>query len=100
MMIKFDEGWGMDLISVFPSVVAFRIAFPLDQILQGFALPPGPMGTYLFHFVFRFSIYQVQWQSGEVGAMRRCFSVSRHQTGMEDWVDAPLSWEFELDHHR
>jgi hypothetical protein len=68
-VIEFDEGWSMDLISVFPSVVAFGIAFPLDQILQGLALPPGPMGTYLFHFVFRFSINQVRWRSGEVGAV-------------------------------
>ena len=55
-MIEFDEFWCMDLISIFPGVVAFGITLPLDQILQGFALPPGPMGTYLFHFIFGFSI--------------------------------------------
>ena len=68
-MIKFDEGWHVDLIGVFPSVVAFRITFPFDQILQGLMLPPGPVGMYLLHFVFLFSINQIWWRSGEVGAM-------------------------------
>jgi hypothetical protein len=68
-MIKFDEGWGVDLIGIFPSVVTFGVALPFDQVLQGLVLPPGPMGMYLFHFIFRFSINQVRWWSGEVGAM-------------------------------
>jgi hypothetical protein len=29
-MIEFDECRGMDLISVFPSVVALRVTFPFD----------------------------------------------------------------------
>jgi hypothetical protein len=32
-VIEFDEHWGMDLIGVLPSVVAFRVTFPFDQIL-------------------------------------------------------------------
>ena len=40
-MIEFDESWCMDLIGVFPSVVTFRVALPLDQILQGRAPSPG-----------------------------------------------------------
>jgi hypothetical protein len=68
-MIEFDEDWGVNLISVFPSVIAFGVTFPFDQILQGLALPPGPMGMYLFHFVLRFSINQVWQWSGEVGAV-------------------------------
>ena len=55
-MVEFDELGRMDLIGVFPSVVAFGVACPLDQVLQGLGPPPGPMGTDLFHFVFFFSI--------------------------------------------
>jgi hypothetical protein len=68
-MIKFDEFRRTDLIGVFPSVIALRIARPFDQILQGFGPPPGPMGTDLFYFVFFFSINQVRRWSGEVGAV-------------------------------
>jgi hypothetical protein len=68
-VIEFNEGWGMNLIGIFPSVVTFRVALPFDQILQGLAPPPGPMGAYLFHFVFCFSINQVQWWSGKIGAV-------------------------------
>jgi hypothetical protein len=32
-MIEFDEGWCVDLIGIFPGVVAFRVSFPFDQIL-------------------------------------------------------------------
>ena len=33
-VIEFDQVWGMCLIGVFPSVVAFGVSFPLDQILE------------------------------------------------------------------
>jgi hypothetical protein len=65
-VIKFDEYGGVNLISVFPGVVTFGVPLPFDEVLQGFALPPGPMGTYLFHFVFLFSINQIRWWSGKV----------------------------------
>jgi hypothetical protein len=68
-MIKFDEFWCVDLIGVFPGVVAFRVAFPFDQILQGLGPPPGPMGTDLFHFILFFSINQIRWWSGKVGTV-------------------------------
>jgi hypothetical protein len=68
-MIEFDEGWCMDLIGIFPGVVAFGIALPFDQILQGLAAPPSPVCADLFHFVFFFSINQVGWRLGEVRTM-------------------------------
>ena len=68
-MIKFDEVRSMDLIGVFPSVIAFRVACPFDQILQGFGPPPGPIGSDLFHFILFFSINQIRRWSGEVGAV-------------------------------
>jgi hypothetical protein len=60
LMIEFDEIWCMDLIGVLPGVVTFGVPFPFDEVLQGLALPLGPMGTYLLHFVFFFSINQIQ----------------------------------------
>jgi hypothetical protein len=69
LVIEFDEDWCMDLIGVFPSVITFGVALPFDQILQGFAPPPGPMRTYLLHFIFFFSINQIQWWSGKVWPM-------------------------------
>jgi hypothetical protein len=68
-MIEFDELQGMDLIGIFPSVVAFGVSFPFDQILQGLAPSPSPVGMDLFHFVFFFSINQIRGRSCEVGPM-------------------------------
>ena len=33
-VIKFDQVWGMCLIGVFPSIVAFGVSLPFDQILE------------------------------------------------------------------
>jgi len=33
-VIKFDEVRCMDLIGVFPGIVAFRISFPFDEVLE------------------------------------------------------------------
>jgi hypothetical protein len=69
LVVKFDELGRMDLIGIFPSVVTFGVALPFDQVLQGLGPPPGPMGTYLFHFVLLFSINQIRWRSGKVRAV-------------------------------
>jgi hypothetical protein len=33
-VIEFDQVWGMCLIGVFPSIVAFGVSLPFDQILE------------------------------------------------------------------
>jgi len=38
-VIKFDEVGRMDLIGVFPSIVAFGISFPFDEVLEYSRLP-------------------------------------------------------------
>jgi hypothetical protein len=68
-VIEFDEVWCMDLISVLPGVVTFRVAFPFDQILQGLVTPPSLVTADLFHFILLFSINQIGWRSGEVRAV-------------------------------
>jgi hypothetical protein len=65
-MIEFDEGWCVDLISIFPGVAAFRVTLPFDEILQGLTMPPSPMAADLFHFIFLFPINQIRGRSGEV----------------------------------
>jgi hypothetical protein len=68
-MIEFDERGGMDLIGIFPGVVAFGVTLPFDQILQGLAVPPSPVCVDLFHFILHFSINQIRGRSREVGAV-------------------------------
>jgi hypothetical protein len=69
LMITFDEGWCMDVIGIFLSVVAFRVVLPFDQILQGLMVFPSPVSMDLFHFIFLFSINQIRGRPGEVRAM-------------------------------
>ena len=33
-VIEFNQVWGMCLIGVFPSIVAFGVSLPFDQILE------------------------------------------------------------------
>jgi hypothetical protein len=68
-MIEFDECRGMDLISVFPSVIAFGVALPFDQVLQGLTAPPSLVCTDLFHFILLFSINQIRGRLCEVGTV-------------------------------
>ena len=55
-MIKFDEFWGMHLVSWFPCVVTFGVSFPFDEILE----LSGPAMTSVvdnaFHFILLFAI--------------------------------------------
>ena len=55
-MVEFDECGGMVLIGVLLSVVAFRVTFPFDQILQGLVTSPSPVTTDLLHLIFFFSV--------------------------------------------
>jgi hypothetical protein len=95
LVIEFDEDWCMDLIGVFPGVVAFRVTLPFDQILQSFLMSPCSMGTDLLHFIFLFSINQIRGRSCEVWFMGWCFSVWHQETSVKHRMDAPLSQQFE-----
>jgi hypothetical protein len=69
LVIEFDEVGCVGLIGIFPSIIAFGVTLPFDQILQCFGPPPGPMGAYLLHFIFFFPINQIRWRPSEVGAV-------------------------------
>jgi hypothetical protein len=95
-VIKFNECRGMDLISVFPGIVALRVALPFYQILQGFAMPPSPVCMDLFHLVFFCSINQIRGRLCEIRSVCWCFSVGRQETSVKHGMNISLSWEFEL----
>jgi hypothetical protein len=76
-VIGFKGVRGMDVPSRLPSVIAFGIAFPLYEILQGFVAPESPMIADLLHFVFFFSFDKVRWRPGEVGAVCGSFAIGR-----------------------
>jgi len=68
-VIEFDEVRHMNLIGVFPSIVAFGISFPFDEILECSGPPMTSVAFDQLHFIFRFSINQIRWRSGEIGAV-------------------------------
>ena len=74
-MIAFDQMWAVYLSLVFPGIVAFRVSFPFDQVLEPSRPAMTPMVFDLFHFIFFFSSNKVRWGSGEVGAMAGVFVI-------------------------
>ena len=55
-LIMLDKVRGMDLISGFPCVVAFRVSFPFDEVLKSFRSSKLLVCNDSFHFIFVFSI--------------------------------------------
>jgi hypothetical protein len=76
-VIGFKDIRGMDVPGRFPCVVAFWVAFPFYEILQGLVTSEVSVITNLFHFIFRFSVDKVRWWSGEVGAVCGGFAIGR-----------------------
>ena len=76
-VIGFKNIRGMDVPGRFPCVVAFWVAFPFYEILQGPVAPKVSVITDLLHFIFCFSIDKVRWWSGEVGAVCGSFAIGR-----------------------
>jgi hypothetical protein len=76
-MIEFDEVRHVNLISVFPGVVAFGVSFPFDEILQGFAMSLMLVGMDLIHFILLFSFDQVRRGLGKVWAMCESFMIGQ-----------------------
>jgi len=89
--IMLDKFRGMNLISRFPCVVAFRVALPFDEILELLLLSELLVCDYPFNLVFVFSVNEVRWWSGKVGAVGLCFMIRHQQGRMEYVVDSPVS---------
>jgi len=54
------------------------------------------MLPYCFHFVLVLAFDKVRRWSREVGAVRVRFDIWGKKAGMEDGVNVPLGWEFEM----
>jgi len=68
-VIGLKEFRGMNLVSWFPSVVAFRVPFPFDEVLEHSGSTMTSVVDNALHFVFFFPINKVRWWPGEVRAM-------------------------------
>src|SRR5579863_7057608 len=95
-MISLYEIWGMHLISWFPSVIALRVAFPFEEVLELFSPFMTSVAPYLLHLVFRFSRDKVGWWSGVVGSVRVGLDVWGEKAGVEHRVNVPLMGELKL----
>ena len=73
--IGFNELWGVDLISWFPSVISFWIPLPFDQVLEGSRLPRMSVINDLLDLVFFFSFDKVWGWSGIVWSMGCHFAI-------------------------
>jgi len=74
-VIGVNELWSVDLISWFPSIVCFRISYPLDEILEGPRPPYMSMIDNLFNLVFFFSSDKVRRWPQVVGSVCGCFAI-------------------------
>src|SRR5579863_7084386 len=99
-MISLYEIWGVYLVSWFPGVITFRVAFPLKEVLELFSPPMTLVAPYLLHLVFRFSRDKVRWWSGIVGSVRVRFDVWGKQASVEYRVDVPLMGKLKLIGYR
>ena len=68
-MIEFDQVGGVYLISWFPCVVALRVSFPFDEILESSRPSMMLVVSDTLHFVFFFSVDKVRRWTGEIWFM-------------------------------
>ncbi len=73
--IMLDKFRGMNLVSRFPCIVAFRVSLPFDEVLKSFRPSELSACDYSFDFVFFFPINKVRRGSREVWAVRSCFMI-------------------------
>jgi len=77
LVVSFYQVWCMGVCCGFPCVIAIRIPFPMDQILQGSIAPKISMIMNPLHFVLFLVIDQVRWWLGEVWAVCGRFAIGR-----------------------
>ncbi len=69
--------WRLHIVLWFPGVIAFRVPFPLDQVLEFTSLIT--IGSNGLDFVLRFTFDHVRWWPHEVLAVFFCFNVRRKE---------------------
>jgi hypothetical protein len=78
-MIDLEEIWGVNLCGRFPSIVAFRVSFPFDQVLQR----SGPSLTLVadnaLDFKLFFTINQIRRWARKVRSVSGCLLIRREE---------------------
>ena len=74
-MVILDQVGCVHISGVLPGIVGVGIAFPLQEILQAFVPPEGPMIDDGFYFVLHLISHEVRWRTHEVGTVGRSFDV-------------------------
>ena len=67
--------WSLQVACWFPCVVAFRVSFPLDQVLEVLLFPMMLVAPDGLDFVLFFPPHEVRWGSGVVRTVFFCFDV-------------------------
>jgi hypothetical protein len=81
-----------------PQCFGYRIADPFDQIF--IASSTFPVFQDLFHFIYFFSFFYVWRWSDIIFSINLVFSIRSEQCSMEDLVDLPRFWQFQLVSYR
>ena len=75
--IGFNELWGVDLISWFPSVIGFWVPLPFDKVLKSSSPSGVSMVDDFLHFVFFFTFDKVRWWPRVVWSVCVGFAIGR-----------------------
>jgi hypothetical protein len=74
-MIELEEIWGVNLCGWFPSVVAFRVSFPFDQVLQHSRPSLTSVADDALDFKLIFTINQIRRWTRKVWSVSGCFLI-------------------------
>jgi hypothetical protein len=78
-MIDLEEIWGVNLCGRFPSVVAFRVSFPFDQVLQHSGSSLTSVANDALDFKLFFTINQIRRWVRKVWSMSGCLLIRRKE---------------------
>src|SRR5712692_9031445 len=82
LMILLEKVWSVNVLGWFPSVIAFRVPFPLHKVLEHSRLPMTSVVDQVFNLVFFSPLDQVRWRLQEIGAMDGIFLVWQEEGSM------------------
>ena len=77
------------MVSWFPSVIAFRVAPPLYEVLEHSGTSVELVISNLFYFILFFIIDQVRWGTGVVWTVGKCLDIWGKKGCVEDWMYCP-----------
>ena len=85
-----DNFGSMDLISWFPSIVAFGVSLPFDEVLELSGSSVLSVCDDSFDFVLFFPIDKVRGWSGKVWTVRSCFVVGSQERCVKHIMNSPI----------